>query len=229
METNLKVLAIRAFNEDVLMLVIEDSPYTQRVPIQIGTLHINKALHLVIMINLSNKWKRGRFATLLASKSAKVGMENNKAFTLVQVKEGIKLTKAVEIPAFEIVHVQVHSKVRGHQLYVSTITEASNEKDSNSIAAVMSYTCLKPGSGCVAVGLCNHTEKNIILKPNMVVAKISAANVVPHMLKPKNPMGMKSEQAAAHLSELHNLIKWTLTQITWNGVTHPKMLCHMRK
>ena len=32
-------------------------------------------------------------------------MENNKAFTLDQVKGGIKLTKAVEIPAFETVHV----------------------------------------------------------------------------------------------------------------------------
>ena len=94
-------------------------------------MHIDKALDLVSkteLINLSNKWKRGRLATLLASKSAKMGMENNKAFTLDQVKGGIKLTKAVEIPAFETVHVQGLSKVRGHQQYVNTITEPPTEK-----------------------------------------------------------------------------------------------------
>ena len=91
------------------MLVIEDSPYAQRVPIQLGTFHINKALDLASkteMINLNNKGKGGRLSTLLASKSAKVGMENKKAFTLDQVKGGIKLTKAVEIPAFETVLVR---------------------------------------------------------------------------------------------------------------------------
>ena len=157
------------------------------------------------MINLSNKWKVGRLATSLAGKSAKVGMENSKAFNLDQVKGGIKLTKAVEIPALETVHVQGLSKVRGHQQYVNTITEATNEKYFNSVAAVMSYTCLKPRSGHVAVGLCSLTGKNIILKPNTIVAKISAANVVHHMLAPKNPMGTKNEQANAHPSELHNI------------------------
>ena len=68
----------------------------------------------------------------------------------------------------------------------------------------MSYTCLKPRSGCVAIGLCNLTGKNIILKPNMVVAKISAANVVPHMLAPKNPVGMTDKWTMAHLSKHHN-------------------------
>ena len=45
-EANLKILEIKEFNKDVLMLVIEDSPYAQRIPIQLGTLHINKALDL---------------------------------------------------------------------------------------------------------------------------------------------------------------------------------------
>ena len=71
----------------------------------------------------------------------------------------------------------------------------------------MSYTCLKPRSGCVAVGLCNLTGKNIILKPNTVVAKISAANVVHHMLVHKNLMGTKNEQATAHPGGLHNMIE----------------------
>ena len=113
-------------------------------------------------------------------------MGNNKAFTLDQVKWGIKLTKILEMPAFKTVHVQGLSKVRGHQQCVNTITEPPTEKYSNSMTTVRSYTCLKPISGHVAVGPHNHTGKNIILKPNIVAAKISAANVVPHMLAPKN-------------------------------------------
>ena len=46
-EVNLKILEIKAFNEDVLMLVIEDGTYAQCVPIQIGTLHIDRALDLI--------------------------------------------------------------------------------------------------------------------------------------------------------------------------------------
>ena len=127
---NLKILEIGALNEDVLMLVIENSTYAQRVPLQLGTLHIDRALDLVSkteMINLSNKWKRGRLATLIAGESAKAGMQKNKAFTFDKVKGGIKLTKAVEIPAFETVHVQGLSEVMGHQQYVNTTTEAPNE------------------------------------------------------------------------------------------------------
>ena len=46
MEFNLKIPAIKAFNKDVLMLVIEDSKYAQ-VPIQLGKLHIDRALDLI--------------------------------------------------------------------------------------------------------------------------------------------------------------------------------------
>ena len=77
----------------------------------------------------------------------------------------------------------------------------------NSIATVMSYTCLKPRSAHLAVGLHNLTGKNIILKPNIFIAKISAAIVVPHMLAPKNPIGTKNEQATACRSQLCNMIK----------------------
>ena len=113
----------------------------------------------------------------------------------------------MKIPAFKTVHVQGLSKVRGHQQCVNTITEANNEKYLNSIATVMSYTCLKPGSAHVAEGCHNLMGKNIIPKLNTIIAKISAANVVPHMLAPKNPMGTKNEKATACLSKLHNMAK----------------------
>ena len=46
-EVNLKIPEIEAFDEDVLMLVIKNSEYAQQFPIQLGTLHIDRALDLV--------------------------------------------------------------------------------------------------------------------------------------------------------------------------------------
>ena len=45
-ECRLKIPQVKKFDLDVLMLVIDDSPYGMRVPIQIGTIHINMALDL---------------------------------------------------------------------------------------------------------------------------------------------------------------------------------------
>ena len=55
----LKFLKFKAFNEDLLMLVIEDSTYAQWVPIQLGTLHIDRALDLISEKNSSTKHKMG--------------------------------------------------------------------------------------------------------------------------------------------------------------------------
>ena len=57
---SLKICEIKPFNEDVLMLVIEDSAYAQHVPIQLGTLHIDRGLDLISekeITQLSTKWK----------------------------------------------------------------------------------------------------------------------------------------------------------------------------
>ena len=45
-EVNLKIPEIIAFNEDMLMFVIEDSAYAQYILIQLRTLHIDRALDL---------------------------------------------------------------------------------------------------------------------------------------------------------------------------------------
>ena len=158
-----------------------------------------------------------------------MGMENTKAFTLDQVKGGIKLTKAVEIPAFKTPHVQGLSKVRGHQQCANTITEPPTEKYLNSITTGMSYTFLKLRSGHVAVGLCNLTGKISILKPNTVVAKISAANVVSDMLTSKNPGGMTDKQTMAYPSKHHNTNEAGTSQMTSSEVCHPVMPLYMRK
>ena len=46
-ELRMRVPNVRAFDLDVLMLVIPESEYSQRVPITIGTIHIDEIIDLI--------------------------------------------------------------------------------------------------------------------------------------------------------------------------------------
>ena len=88
-ETNLKIPEIRAFDEDIVMLVIENSDYAQWIPIQLGTLHIDRVLDLVNekeILQLSTKWRWGKIASLLTGKMAEVRNERGKVFSLDRVE-----------------------------------------------------------------------------------------------------------------------------------------------
>ena len=60
------------FDEDVLMLVLENSPYGNRVSIQIGTLHIERVIDIIFQGEIDDvirKWKRVRVFTLLVNRA----------------------------------------------------------------------------------------------------------------------------------------------------------------
>ena len=46
-ETRLSIPGIKAMNQNSLFMVVKDTNYTNRVPVQLGTLHINEALAVV--------------------------------------------------------------------------------------------------------------------------------------------------------------------------------------
>ena len=45
-QVHLKIPEIKAFDLDVLLLIVPDSTHTQHTPIMLGTLHINMAIKL---------------------------------------------------------------------------------------------------------------------------------------------------------------------------------------
>ena len=78
-ECCLQLPQIKKFNLDILMLVIDDSAYGMRVPIQIGTLHIDMAIDLATeteMKKLSHKWERAWMASALRMNSMVVNEEH---------------------------------------------------------------------------------------------------------------------------------------------------------
>ena len=90
-------------NQNSLFMVIKDTNYTDRVPVQLGTLHINKVLALVTQEEygkLSVAWARANFPPKSIAKSANV---KESEFNLDSVKGKVKITKTVTIPPFETV------------------------------------------------------------------------------------------------------------------------------
>ena len=91
------------------MLVLEDSANGDRVPIQIGTLHIDRVIDLISQDEvdaLPRKWKRGLISTLLANtatilKAGHVTTDSSTGFTLDKISSTVKTTRAVEISPFQ--------------------------------------------------------------------------------------------------------------------------------
>ena len=74
-EARLSIPGIKAINQNSLFMVVRDTNYTNRVLVQLGTLHIDEALALVKREeygNLSVAWARANFPPLLISKSAQI-------------------------------------------------------------------------------------------------------------------------------------------------------------
>ena len=46
MEVHLEIPEVKAFNQDVLLLIVPDSTHTGSTPITLGTLHIDMAIKL---------------------------------------------------------------------------------------------------------------------------------------------------------------------------------------
>ena len=94
------------------MLVINDSAYGMRVPIQIGTLHIDMALELATKAErekLSCKWDRAKMATALHMNSMVVSEEQK--FKLDDVRGSVHTTQKMTLGPFEGRTLKVQSKI----------------------------------------------------------------------------------------------------------------------
>ena len=102
-EANLSIPGIKAMNRDSLLMAVKDTEYTNRVPVQLGTLHINEALASVTMEEygkLPIAWARANFPPKPISKLATV---SGPEFDLDTIKGHVKITKAITISPFQTV------------------------------------------------------------------------------------------------------------------------------
>ena len=67
---------------------------------------------------------------------------------------------------------------------MNVIVEPDPNKDYESVIPVHGYTTLKPGSSRVSIGLRDHSCHKVTINVKTIIAKVTAANVVPHSLAP---------------------------------------------
>ena len=181
-EARLKIPGIAAMNKDSLFMVSNNSPYMNRVPIQLGTLHIRWTINCATkdeLDKLSTAWKTANFPPI--GKHLKI---NEPEFDLNKIQGHVKLTKPVTIAPFQTVHVSGLTECNQHFKRVNVIVEPDPSKDYESVIPIHGYTTLKPGSSRVSIGLRNYSCRKVTVNAKTIIAKVTAANVVPHSLTP---------------------------------------------
>ena len=129
-ELNLDIPEVAKFKEDVLMLVVKDSPYSEKVPVGIGTLHIDMVLDVAMkgeLENIGRKWQRGSLGQKIAMKQNVLPTEEV-PFDLDTINGGVKITKRVVIKPFHTVRMSAQCKVRHHHKNVQILTEDRGKK-----------------------------------------------------------------------------------------------------
>ena len=105
MEVHLKIPEVKAFDQDVLLLIIPDSTDTQCTPITLGTLHIDMAIRLATekeLKNLNKQWQRSLVATKVTMKEAQI-VNNEEAQIVSKLHSDVKLIRDMTIGPFETV------------------------------------------------------------------------------------------------------------------------------
>ena len=115
---NLQVTGGQAFNEDVLMLVLEDSDYSHWISIQIEIIHLDQIIDLITTEEidaLSHKWQRGQVATVLANRSAVLKSMGASNFDLDKVHGIVKTTRTIKVPPFQTAHIHSLLCIKEHE------------------------------------------------------------------------------------------------------------------
>ena len=120
-EVDLQLPQIKHFHEKVLMLVVNDSEYGKRVPIQLGTLHIDMILEQVTkeeQATLGKTWERGRVGRAVINKQAEV-----EGFDLSSVEGPVRMTGTTTIKAGQTLKTQGIIGVKGNFKRINVIVE----------------------------------------------------------------------------------------------------------
>ena len=75
MEVHLRIPEVKAFEEDVLLLIVPNSTHTQSTPITLGTLHIDMSIKLATeeeLRNLNKQWQRSLVVPVLDIEEAQI-------------------------------------------------------------------------------------------------------------------------------------------------------------
>ena len=187
-EVQLELPEIKAFNHDVLLLIVPDSAHTQCTPITLGKLHIDMAIRMATeeeLENLNKQWQRSTVATILSMKEMQV-VNVEEAQIVSQLDSSVKLAKDLIVGPFETVETKgILQKTLNHYKRMNVVVdELPGQRSHRDIAVRAQLQILRAGSDRVPIVLRNLTSMTLKLKKRMNVAHVEASQVVPSLEEP---------------------------------------------
>ena len=154
-EVHLRIPEVKAFDQDVLLLIIPDSAHTQHASITLGTLHIDMAIRLATekeLKNVNKQWQRSLVATKLTMKEVQI-LNIEEAQIVSKLDSDVKLVKDTNIGPFETVEAKgVLRKTPNHYKRVKVVVNDIGEgQHCGDITVVHQLQILKPGSDRIPV------------------------------------------------------------------------------
>ena len=148
-EVQLELPKIKAFNHDVLLLIVPDSAHMQSTPITLGTLHIDMAIKMATkkeLENLNKQWQRSSVATRLNMREMQV-VDVEEAQTVSQLDSSVKLAKDVTVGPLETVEMKgILWKTPNHYKRMNVVVDKlPGQKSDRDIVVVAQLQILKAG------------------------------------------------------------------------------------
>ena len=185
---------VTSYDEDqVALVVLEDSNFLKRCQVILGTPTINRAVRVMKESEVENApeaWQSALHSYEFANYMVQLNPEDygmtlptNTGENPTDLDELVLLKNKVTIPAFEsiILHCRTRkTMMMGYKLHV--MTQATYPEDGanlrNGVYVVKTYTELRDGSHNVSVVLCNLTGKPVHLAARRPVARVVATNAI---------------------------------------------------
>ena len=129
-EVHLRIPEVKAFDQDVLLLIIPNSAHTQYTVITLGTLHIDMVIKLAIekeLKNFNKQWQRSLVATKLTMKKAQI-LNVEEAQIVSKLDSDVKLVKDTNIGPFETFKVKgICKKTPNHYKRINVVVDDLRE------------------------------------------------------------------------------------------------------
>ena len=182
-EVHLGIPEVRAFDQDVLLLIVPNSKHTQSTTITLGTLHIGMAIKLATeeeLRNLNKQWQRSLVATKLTMKEVQV-LDIEEAQIVSRLDSDVKLVRDITLGPFETMKMKgILRKTPNHYKRMNVVVNDLGERRPyKDIAVVHQLQILKPGSDRIPMVLWNLSGRTLKLKKGTNTALVEASQVVP--------------------------------------------------
>ena len=228
---HVQVEGVPEYDEDQVAFVVDDNTtFSWRVPVVLGTPTINRIVVVMKESNLNNapmEWQASKTSYELANGflmrrlhlEPEGGFPTNTGKNPIDLDETISLTSKCVAPPFESVIVHGHTQqtmMMDHRLNIMTQAPYPDDMAAlpNGIYITRAYTDMKPGSRQVSVIIRNMTSRPIHLPQGKIITHVMASNAVPDA-EPSPDLLKKLESdtpTKPHLSveERHKLLITTL-------------------